>query len=156
MIRKAVIVLLTLGATVVAVVSMWNFRSSWKSISFDVWSGARSHVTVFVSCDGVIHLCIIRPAASPTSVWRIHRFGFTWYSQNEGVLLGKPGARCRHYFAPCWLLTLLLGAYPTIALIRGQLRRRRARTGHCLKCGYDLTGNVSGVCPECGTKIGKS
>lgn len=22
--------------------------------------------------------------------------------------------------------------------------------GHCNKCGYDLTGNVSGTCPECG------
>ena len=22
--------------------------------------------------------------------------------------------------------------------------------GHCRSCGYDLTGNVSGVCPECG------
>lgn len=21
---------------------------------------------------------------------------------------------------------------------------------HCIRCGYDLTGNVSGVCPECG------
>ncbi len=20
----------------------------------------------------------------------------------------------------------------------------------CIKCGYDLRGNVSGVCPECG------
>jgi len=25
--------------------------------------------------------------------------------------------------------------------------------GHCQRCGYDLTGNVSGVCPECGAKI---
>lgn len=24
------------------------------------------------------------------------------------------------------------------------------------KCGYDLTGNVSGVCPECGMEIGTS
>jgi len=23
----------------------------------------------------------------------------------------------------------------------------------CIPCGYDLTGNVSGVCPECGTPI---
>lgn len=23
----------------------------------------------------------------------------------------------------------------------------------CLKCGYDLTGNVSGICPECGTEV---
>jgi hypothetical protein len=26
----------------------------------------------------------------------------------------------------------------------------RRAAGLCLKCGYDLTGNVSGVCPECG------
>ena len=30
------------------------------------------------------------------------------------------------------------------------LRRRRAAGGLCVYCGYDLTGNVSGVCPECG------
>jgi hypothetical protein len=27
--------------------------------------------------------------------------------------------------------------------------------GCCQKCGYDLTGNVSGTCPECGTEIGQ-
>ena len=26
----------------------------------------------------------------------------------------------------------------------------------CLACGYDLTGNQSGVCPECGQAIGES
>ena len=25
--------------------------------------------------------------------------------------------------------------------------------GRCLECGYDLTGNVSGVCPECATPV---
>jgi len=29
---------------------------------------------------------------------------------------------------------------------------RRFPAGHCQECGYDLTGNVSGVCPECGMK----
>ena len=29
-------------------------------------------------------------------------------------------------------------------------RARRDRT-HCGRCGYSLTGNESGVCPECGT-----
>jgi hypothetical protein len=24
--------------------------------------------------------------------------------------------------------------------------------GHCQRCGYDLTGNESGICPECGTE----
>ena len=31
--------------------------------------------------------------------------------------------------------------------------RQRYRHGHCQKCGYDLTGNESGVCPECGMAI---
>jgi len=30
-------------------------------------------------------------------------------------------------------------------------RRRHARRGVCRTCAYDLTGNLSGVCPECGT-----
>src|SRR5688500_10095318 len=30
---------------------------------------------------------------------------------------------------------------------------RPGAAGRCLACGYDLTGNVSGTCPECGTAI---
>jgi hypothetical protein len=30
---------------------------------------------------------------------------------------------------------------------------RRIPAGHCQQCGYNLTGNTSGVCPECGEKI---
>ncbi len=33
-------------------------------------------------------------------------------------------------------------------------RRKRRRQGLCLTCAYNLTGNVSGVCPECGTDVG--
>lgn len=32
-------------------------------------------------------------------------------------------------------------------------RRRLIACGACMKCGYDLTGNVSGVCPECGQRV---
>ena len=28
---------------------------------------------------------------------------------------------------------------------------RWRREGRCSECGYDLTGNISGVCPECGS-----
>ena len=31
--------------------------------------------------------------------------------------------------------------------------RRKYRRGHCQQCGYDLTGNESGVCPECGSAV---
>lgn len=29
--------------------------------------------------------------------------------------------------------------------------RKRSEKGRCPTCGYNLTGNTSGVCPECGT-----
>lgn len=51
-------------------------------------------------------------------------------------------------------LALLLGAYPIIAFCRGPARRwRRLRKGLCVTCGYDLTGNESGICPECGRSL---
>jgi hypothetical protein len=33
------------------------------------------------------------------------------------------------------------------------LDRRRIPPGHCRRCGYNLTGNVSGRCSECDTEI---
>jgi len=53
-------------------------------------------------------------------------------------------------FVPLWIPTVVL-AIATAFLWR--LDRRRTPPGHCQKCGYNLTGNVSGVCPECGTEI---
>lgn len=51
-----------------------------------------------------------------------------------------------------WLLPLVY--IPTMYLWdRDLTARRRTRLGQCLKCGYDLSGNVSGVCPECGEPI---
>jgi hypothetical protein len=31
--------------------------------------------------------------------------------------------------------------------------RRRRPPHHCKRCGYDLTGNISGLCPECGASV---
>jgi hypothetical protein len=47
-----------------------------------------------------------------------------------------------------------IGAYvaPRYGVIRPLLiRQQRQEDGLCRHCGYDLTGNVSGVCPECGS-----
>lgn len=53
---------------------------------------------------------------------------------------------------PVWMLASALGVWPLVALIRGPLRRHRRRVlGQCLACGYDLTGNTTGICSECAT-----
>lgn len=56
--------------------------------------------------------------------------------------------------APAWVPTAVFMIYPSIAFIGGPLRSwRRSRKGLCMNCGYDLTGNESGVCPECGSVV---
>lgn len=55
-------------------------------------------------------------------------------------------------FVPLWI-PLGLFLVPTAFLWSRD--RRRIPFGHCQKCGYDLTGNVSGVCPECGATAAK-
>lgn len=41
----------------------------------------------------------------------------------------------------------------TIFLIQVRVWRKFGRRGYCAECDYDLTGNISGVCPECGAVI---
>jgi len=50
---------------------------------------------------------------------------------------------------------ILSAIYPTIFFIRNFRRRRLHRDAlrPCGQCGYDLQGNESGTCPECGTAI---
>jgi hypothetical protein len=61
---------------------------------------------------------------------------------------------------PWWYLVLLFAAAPLEQLGRwvwsNRRSERRRRSGACLDCGYDLTGNVSGVCPECGSKVARA
>jgi hypothetical protein len=49
----------------------------------------------------------------------------------------------------------LLIVFPVVGVMRWRKRRRRVAAGLCGACGYDLTGNTSGVCPECGLAVAK-
>jgi hypothetical protein len=52
---------------------------------------------------------------------------------------------------PLWMPFLLIA---TPAAFLWWTDRRRIPPGHCQNCGYNLTGNVSGICPECGKTTG--
>lgn len=57
----------------------------------------------------------------------------------------------------CVMATLIAGGEIGVRRFHQWLRRRRKQsadeTGRCATCGYNLTGNASGVCPECGTPV---
>jgi hypothetical protein len=104
-----------------------------------------------------------------TSQWNFHHYGkpvaehhfggFAIY-RSRGRESGMDDLPYRESFDsrslefPCWAAFLILLSchsytYPSARILRRSLSNR------CPFCGYSLTGNVSGVCPECGTPVAK-
>lgn len=52
-----------------------------------------------------------------------------------------------------WSLRIWRRLRPSCLRLRERRKRPRTVTHRCVGCGYDLTGNESGRCPECGKKI---
>ena len=90
----------------------------------------RSRMTGF----GEAALGAIVLAAAPAIVWESRR--------------GPGGLWMSVIVQSLWLTMVFLSI---VVIIKGVQRRRREDESHCAKCLYDLTGNESGVCPECGT-----
>lgn len=61
-----------------------------------------------------------------------------------------------YWFIPlCMVLAFVAYGLVSLALMSGFVYIRMRYwplypPGHCIQCGYNLTGNVSGTCPECG------
>lgn len=92
--------------------------------------------------------------------WTCRRYYPEWKHRPEGM----PWSEFAHTFLgfrlpyfnlpsmfrfPVWLLVVTVGL-PTGIL---WWRDRRPKAGFCKVCKYDLTGNLSGTCPECGAAI---
>ena len=57
-------------------------------------------------------------------------------------------------FVPVIYLVVGFAAYPVLLLAYSLILRCRSRQpGFCRTCSYNLIGNVSGTCPECGAAV---
>ena len=54
-------------------------------------------------------------------------------------------------------LLFVVGLLWVLAFVRVVVEARKVKhrrsSGLCLECGYNLTGNTTGVCSECGTAL---
>ena len=116
----------------------------WPNRGIHIWSGSV----------GFDHWMPPFPPPYSGGFW-VQRSAFVyWKPERRRVApMGTaPGGHVAYLTSvPLWLPLAAL-ALPTMFLIVRDRRRRFGR-GHCRKCGYDLTGNVSGVCPECGKRV---
>jgi hypothetical protein len=80
---------------------------------------------------------------SPAAPWyRYYGLGLPWY-----LWKSYPGSHRFQCIVPLWILLLISTVFTGILW-----RIDRHPKGFCSRCGYNLTGNTSGICPECGTR----
>jgi hypothetical protein len=133
---------------------LWAAWSLW-SLSLFAWSGYSSATWVVGVADGRLRVVrtaryaaplVVNDPGVPTS------WGLRWMPIEARTVMEKSGAALPSYESgrtvdiPLWIMiaVLVLATGPVWMLTRP------FPLGHCPACGYDLTGNVSGVCPECG------
>jgi hypothetical protein len=139
-----------------ALSQVWSFHYSrewWEPIG-DGPEGLPIYVRLHIEDGGIYcrHGC--GPEGTKWSVSRNQRLPEIAIRPSEWVprfARVKSGAKRGAYETSVDLPLFL--PFTTVAVVTGFLwyrDRRRIPPGHCQKCGYNLTGNVSGVCPECG------
>ena len=147
MVSRTITTLLFTAACTLAVLGIAN---CWRDIG---WRGtiAEGHwARVKLQSGNLEFLYARKTSASAAITSVVPRSGL------PGLLSYRTGnfRRWRWAFVsmPLWMVTGGLLVQPALAYIRGPIRRRlRLRRSQCLSCGYSLTGNSSGTCPECGT-----
>jgi hypothetical protein len=112
---------------------------------------------VFPGRIGLIARVYVTPASSTRWLGDTHTY---WWEYMHSITANSQKNHDLHFIAMNIPGGLLLAAgtlaslYPLLLILRGPIRRwERRRRGLCINCGYNLTGNESGVCPECGTGV---
>jgi hypothetical protein len=155
----------------IATIVFW-IRSHWRDDQF-YWTRVSNHGTsgstvnyALVSDEGIVGVAYVRVSTASSDPAGLH-----WDSLEAGGLTPKttlerlgfmhdhervigPGGMSfteSVYAVPAWLVVIAF-LIPPIAWLRRFLKRPKSSNA-CRKCGYNLTGNASGVCPECGTPV---
>ena len=137
-------------------------RSAGRSLqvgrqSVEPLAAAGDGVTVDLSEPGSLGYRAPGAVGSFATGWYDPRGGI-WWSGTTNVVIRSSlyRIRCQRLRVPYWLLAVVTAVLPAAhgAALAWQRRRRERRRMHtlCPACGYNLTGNVSGVCPECGER----
>ncbi len=146
MIRRALTILSLIG--LLTSLGLWG-------MSYTVLGWSNGRTILSVSGGAVRYVEFVGLSPTDTKRW------WSGFNSFNTALVPRVGWRrgiagqggMLHFLLPFWIPSALFAAVFWSCYRPYYLRRRRMKLGLCLRCGYDLTGNVSGVCPECGTKI---
>ena len=134
-------------ATCVVILVAWGISLRWHI------RGTNSQYTISIGHGDLALMVNTVPNAGWTSSpWYIHHIerignlGFGLPGTRGMGVLRVGGPVYKGLGVPFWLLLLMVMIPIAICFWRD----RGFPPGHCQQCGYNLTGNVSGICSECG------
>ncbi len=128
--------------------------SGWWNITSCLCDGSRWYASAVAV--GRLWLADIADAEPPGWSWPSINFSRNGRNRPEYNFPDSLINRCDEYTDGIYTIPLQ-PIVLTVILFTALLWWRDWRKhppGHCPRCGYDLTGNVSGVCPECGRPCG--
>jgi len=150
-----IIVMLVLAAVALTVASLIS-RSNAGLCSLYSWKASDGVPELDIGFEQPfgrpwIRVTIDAPKGGPNCTEKFWYVAGVWYETRKY----NCGIREFVIHTPLWMPLALLCAYPASWLVlRRPLRQYyRRKHGLCPKCSYDLTGNESGICPECGNEV---
>ena len=166
MMKRISIYICTLPAIAILLIYILSW---WKAIPCLGNKNSKLSETYILFTNGQFEYMHVVNIELPTNLWKdireinkeLNYLIFRWYRKSPTLIKynnTNPPIYIRvitsTLIVPLYVPLILSCIYPTIAFIRGPyLRHRRCKKCLCLNCAYNLTGNISGVCPECGEKI---
>lgn len=121
------IVLDNRGVSINRTFSLSAETRDWEFIPLQNWHS--TDIRFQISERPTVSLCLPRNMTIPPTNW--------------------PGVLLKRLFIPHWLTNFITWSLFFILL----RKRRKYPKGHCQSCGYDLTGNTTGACPECNSEV---
>ncbi len=117
------------------------------------WDGPPG-TAVLHAADGYVGLRVLRSGSAATP-WRITTVSADQLTRIFFQDMLRPvGVMSVSWQIPLWIVTAAVVVLWGVFIARRPLSRaHRRKRGLCVKCGYNLTGNESGVCSECGKEV---
>jgi 4-amino-4-deoxy-L-arabinose transferase-like glycosyltransferase len=157
----------------VATAVLW-VRSYWigDCLTVPEYPDSRERQWIFESGEGSVAVEVVTdpsPGAYPKESWtyrqtrpdemqakgkRERGVGFMGFGfHRETMIIFGATLFWKFAIVPYWFPWLLFLIPSGARVYRWRRRIRRQRLHQCSTCSYDLTGNTSGVCPECGAVV---
>lgn len=141
------------GSVLSSVILIWAVMSYWYGIGWGDFKILGSSRVEYWTQNGVFVYQLYtnyRPNHGILEGWRVWRISKKYYVWRFGYSQNAWGYKIR---IPLWLPFLLFALPSAYLWWMGWWNNKYypPQPDHCQKCGYNLTGNTSGTCPECGT-----